>query len=98
MEAEKVSKKAARAGFEWPNIDGVLDKLQEEAAELVQAREAKDERHIEHEIGDLLFTIVNLARFMRVDPEQALRKTTGRFRTRFAHVEREIAASRRSVG
>jgi MazG family protein len=93
IEADKISKRAARAKFEWANINGVLEKLQEEAAELVQAREAQDEKHIEHEIGDLLFTVVNLARFLRVDPEQALRKTTARFRTRFAHMEHEIAAS-----
>jgi tetrapyrrole methylase family protein/MazG family protein len=93
MEADKVSKKAARVGFEWPDVGGVLEKLQEEAAELICARETRDQGQIEHEIGDLLFTVVNLARFLCVDPEQALRKTTARFRTRFAHVEHEIAVS-----
>jgi MazG family protein len=92
VEAEKISKKAAGAGFEWPDIGGVLDKLQEEAAELGRARASGDQEHIEAEIGDLLFTLVNLARFLKVDPEQALRKTNARFRRRFAHVEREIAA------
>ncbi len=90
MEAEKISKKAADLRFEWPNIDGVVEKLQEEAAELASAREAANQEHIEHEVGDLLFTIVNLARFLKVDPEQALRKTNRRFRQRFAFVEREI--------
>lgn len=88
VEAEKVSKKAVGVGFEWPDIEGIIDKLQEEAAELAQARETAEHAHIEHEIGDLLFTLVNLARFLKVDPEQALRKTTARFRNRFAFIER----------
>jgi MazG family protein len=93
MEAEKIGQKAASVGFEWPDVSGVLDKLQEEAAELAAARESHDYAHVEHELGDLLFTVVNLARFLKVDPEQALRKTSARFRNRFAHLEREIAAT-----
>lgn len=93
VEAEKISKKAAGAGFEWPDISGVIEKLQEEAAELASAKETGDPEHIRHEVGDLLFTVVNLARFLKVDPEQALRGTNGRFRRRFAHVERQVAAS-----
>jgi uncharacterized protein YabN with tetrapyrrole methylase and pyrophosphatase domain len=89
MEAEKIGHKAAATGFEWPNIEGVLDKLQEEAAELARARDSGDREHIEHELGDLLFTVVNLARFLKVDPEQALRKTSARFRRRFSYVETE---------
>lgn len=92
VEAEKISKKAAAIGFEWPDISGVVEKLQEEAAELAKARESGDSQHIQGEIGDLLFTLVNLARFLRVDPEQALRRTNARFRSRFAFVESEIAA------
>lgn len=92
-EAEKISKKAADSGFEWPNIDGVIEKLQEEVVELAGARQSGDQEHIQDEIGDLLFTLVNLARFLKVDPEQALRKTNARFRRRFAHVEQQIAAS-----
>ena len=92
MEAEKVSKKAAEAGFDWPEIEGVLDKLREEAEELADARKSADKSEIEHEIGDLFFTLVNLARRLDIDPEQALRKTTGRFRSRFAHVEKGTAA------
>jgi MazG family protein len=93
VEADKISHKAASLGFEWPDISGVLEKLQEEAAELARARETGTPENIEHEIGDLLFTIVNLARFLKVDPEQALRKTNGRFRKRFAHVEKEMSAA-----
>ncbi len=93
VEAEKIGNKAAKLGFEWPGIEGVVEKLQEEAAELASAREIADTAQIEHEVGDLLFTIVNLARFLKIDPEQALRKTNARFRGRFAFVEREIAAA-----
>ena len=93
VEAEKISKKAAGLGFEWPTIDDVIEKLQEEAAELASAQETADKEHIEHEIGDLLFTLVNVARFLKIDPEQALRKTNARFRARFHFVEREVNAS-----
>jgi tetrapyrrole methylase family protein/MazG family protein len=92
MESEKLSRKAAAVGFEWPDIAGVVEKLQEEAAELAAARHSQNQEHVEHEIGDMLFTLVNLARFLHVDPEQALRKTNARFRSRFAHVEREVEA------
>jgi MazG family protein len=93
MEAEKIGKKAAELGFEWPDISGVIDKMQEEAAELARARKFGDQQHIHDEVGDLLFTLVNLARFLKVDPEQALRGTSARFRRRFAFLEREIAAA-----
>lgn len=92
VEAEKISQKAAGVGFEWPEIRGVLDKLQEEAAELVRALEKQSASEIEHEVGDLFFTVVNLARFLKVDPEQALRKSNWRFRRRFAFVEGKVAA------
>jgi MazG family protein len=93
MEADKVSKKAAGLGFDWPDINGVIDKVREEAEELARARETQDPKEVEHELGDLLFTIVNLARFLQVDPEQALRKSTSRFRQRFSHVEQRAAES-----
>jgi MazG family protein len=89
MEAEQISRKAAAVGFEWPDIGGVVEKLQEEVAELARARGNRDQEHIADEIGDLLFTLVNLARFLKVDPEQALRKTNARFRKRFAYVEQQ---------
>ena len=93
MEAEKVSHKAAGLGFDWPDIEGVLAKVREEAEELAAAHEHADAQHVEHELGDLLFTVVNLARRMKVDPEQALRKSNARFRERFAHVEERVAES-----
>ena len=90
VEAAKISGKAAGLGFEWPTVDGVLEKLTEEAGEVVAARQTGSAEELEHELGDLLFTVVNLARWMRVDSEQALRKANARFRRRFAHVERTL--------
>jgi len=92
VEAEKISQKAAGVGFEWPDIGGVVEKLQEEAAELAEARAGADQEQMADEIGDLLFTLVNLARFLKVDPEQALRRTNARFRRRFAHMEAQAGA------
>lgn len=91
MEAAHLSKKAAAAGFDWPDIGGVFEKMREEIAELEKARQGASAEKIEEEIGDLLFTAVNLARFLGVDPEQALRRTNGKFRSRFAEVENGLA-------
>lgn len=90
MEAVEISKKAAKAGFEWAEYDDVLAKLREEIDELAEARASGDSAAIESEIGDLLFTVVNLARWAKVDPEQALRHTNTKFRGRFAHVETRV--------
>ncbi|MEO5925955.1 MAG: nucleoside triphosphate pyrophosphohydrolase [Bryobacteraceae bacterium] len=87
VEGDKIARKAAGAGFDWPNIDQVFDKLKEEVDELHEARVTGTQEEIEGEVGDLLFVVVNLARFLKVDPEQALRKTNTKFRRRFAHVE-----------
>jgi tetrapyrrole methylase family protein / MazG family protein len=97
VEAEKIGQRAASTGFEWPDIGGVMEKLQEEAVELISAEKTGDQEHIEHELGDLLFTVVNLARFLKVDPEQALRKTNRRFRKRFGHVEEQIRVASSGV-
>ncbi|MGD0199331.1 MAG: nucleoside triphosphate pyrophosphohydrolase [Bryobacteraceae bacterium] len=90
-EATQLTSRASGVGFDWDHVDHVLDKLDEELAELAQARaqNAPPER-IEEELGDLLFVIVNLARFLKVDPEQALRKTNRKFRRRFGYVERKL--------
>jgi tetrapyrrole methylase family protein/MazG family protein len=95
VEADKISSKAAEVGFEWPEIDGVLSKIEEEARELAAAQQAGNQLHIEYELGDLLLTVVNLARFLKVDPEQALRKANGRFRERFGYIEKTITAEGR---
>jgi MazG family protein len=94
MEADKVGHKAAALGFDWPDVNGVLAKVREEADELAKAQDAKE---VEHELGDLLFTIVNLARYLKVDPEQALRKSTARFRSRFGYVEKKAADNRKPL-
>jgi len=92
VEAERVASRAAEVGFDWQNADQVLEKLDEELAELARARRAADPGELESEIGDLLFVLVNLARFLQVDPEQALRKTNRRFRERFGYLEGKLAA------
>lgn len=89
IEAQQIASKAAGAGFDWDNVEQVFEKLEEEVGEL---RDAATPESIEGELGDLLFVIVNLARFFKVDPEQALRKTNAKFRRRFRHVESGLAA------
>src|SRR5437899_1478582 len=74
-EAQQITSRAAQAGFDWENAGQVLDKLQEELREFDEARARGSQADVEHELGDLLFVLVNLARFVKVDPEQALRKT-----------------------
>lgn len=86
--ALNVSKRAARVGFEWPDIAGVFAKLQEEVAELDEAIKSDDLKSIEAELGDLLFTVVNLARWAKVDPELALRGMVSRFIERFTLIEK----------
>ncbi len=93
VEAEKITQKAAGVGFEWPDVSGVVAKIQEEAAELAKAQSGQSQEEIEHEVGDLFFTLVNLARFLKIDPEQALRKTNARFRRRFEHIEVSVASA-----
>jgi tetrapyrrole methylase family protein/MazG family protein len=88
MAAMKVQGHAAREGFDWDEVEGVLAKLEEEMDELEEVRAAGDAGETEHELGDILFTVVNLARHLRVDPEQALRRSTREFARRY-----EIMAS-----
>jgi MazG family protein len=89
VEAQQIASRAANVGFDWENIAQVLDKLHEELAEF-NAAESHD--HLEDELGDLLFVIVNLARFVKVDPEQSLRRANAKFRARFGYVEARLAA------
>lgn len=97
VEAQQISRRAAGAGFDWPSIDQVIEKLCEELAELDAARASKSVEDIEDEIGDVLFTVVNMARFLKVDPEQALRRTNAKFRERFAHVEGGLETQGKSL-
>jgi tetrapyrrole methylase family protein/MazG family protein len=99
MRALQVQERAARVGFDWPSIDGVIDKVEEECRELREARAGaelgKRPRHdrVEEEFGDLLFALVNLARFLRVNPEDSLRKATARFNERFRYIEIQARGS-----
>ena len=95
VEAQQIASKAAAVGFDWENPEQVLDKLHEELAELEESRRAGHPEEIEDELGDLLFVIVNLARFLKVDPEQALRKTNAKFRRRFGYIETKLGEAGR---
>lgn len=90
MRAQRVQARAARQGFDWPHIDGALDKVQEEFAELRQAHGSRSPDAVEDEFGDLLFAMVNTARFLQVNPEEALRRSVGKFERRFRAVERAL--------
>lgn len=91
--ADAVQRKAAKVGFDWPDVAGALPKIAEEAGEVVAAADNGDELAVHAEIGDLLFAVVNVARHLGVEPETALRAATDKFRHRFEHVER-LAAER----
>lgn len=111
MEAGKLSSKAAHAGFDWPDIAGLFDKLEEETRELQEHVEQLPpgsgphqhsaipealHRKLEDEVGDLFFVLVNIARHLAVDPESALRRTNRKFRRRFGWVERQLRARGKS--
>jgi tetrapyrrole methylase family protein / MazG family protein len=94
--ADRLTEKASRIGFDWPDAAGARAKLAEEVGELDQAIASGDREEIEHELGDTLFAVANLSRKLGVPPEEALRGALARFVSRFTHVERELA--RRGVG
>ena len=90
--ARKLGRRAADSGFDWPDADGPRAKIDEEVAELDRAIDAgRDAVRMEAELGDLLFSVVNLARHLDLDPEQALRRANERFERRYAHLERALA-------
>lgn len=95
LRAHKVSQKAAKAGFDWPDISQVMEKLTEELTEFRDSVNDNDRDGMEEELGDILFTVVNAARFLELNPEDALRKTIGKFITRFHYVEKKILESGR---
>jgi tetrapyrrole methylase family protein/MazG family protein len=97
MRAAEISKRAARTGFEWPDMQGVLDKLHEETEELKQAILSNDQKKVKSEIGDVLFTIVNISRWSKIDPEEALREMLERFQSRFTAIEEYAKATERSI-
>lgn len=93
-QAEEIQARVARVGFDWPHIDGVLEKLEEELAEV---QEAAEDEHVGSEVGDLLFAVVNYARWRGVDPEAALREANRRFRRRFTDVEKQARVAKRKL-
>ena len=88
-----LQKKAAKVGFDWPAAEPVWEKIAEEMRELAEAQASGDSGRIEEEIGDLLFSVVNLSRVLKVDPSVALHATNGKFERRFREVERRLEAS-----
>lgn len=92
LRALKLQKRAARVGFDWPSTDQVLDKINEESRELVEARDTLSQSEVEEEFGDLLFVMANLGRHLNLDPEAALRTANAKFTRRFEAVEAKLAA------
>ena len=108
LRAYQVQARASRVGFDWPDLAPVLGKLEEELQEFRDAMAActvatpaalpSSKEHLESELGDVLFTIVNISRFLKLNPEEALRKTINRFIDRFQSIETQAAATGRSLG
>lgn len=97
LRAAKITRKAARAGFDWENTDQVLAKVDEELGELKTAISGGSEKALEHELGDILFALVNLARFLKINPEVALMSANSRFERRFAAMEKIAEESGSSI-
>ncbi len=98
LRAHQLQARAARVGFDWEHVDQVFAKVQEEMGEFEDAFRAKDQKNMEEELGDLLFALVNIGRFIEVNPEDALRKSISKFISRFRHIEEEIANQGRELG
>ena len=97
LRAQKLQKKAAKTGFEWPNLDGALSKLAEELDELREAVESGTEEEKTEELGDLLFVIANFARMTGIDAETALRRCNDKFEKRFKGMESDFKAKNQSM-
>jgi tetrapyrrole methylase family protein / MazG family protein len=97
MKAHKITEKAARAGFDWEHVDQVMAKVLEELHEFEEAMAQGRQDRMEAELGDLLFAIVNLGRFLSIDPEEALRKTISRFQSRFSYIEEQLHSTGRHL-
>jgi MazG family protein len=97
LQAYRIQEKAASVGFDWEHARGVVDKIREELVEVEREMEREASERVEEEIGDLLFAVVNLARFLRIDPEARLRIATEKFRGRFDRVAAMLRAQGRSV-
>jgi tetrapyrrole methylase family protein/MazG family protein len=88
--ASQLTKEVSRLGFDWPDLDGVLKKLDEEMKEFREALSLQSRSKLREELGDLLFVLVNISRFLRIDPEEALRKTVKKFMLRFRYIETSL--------
>jgi len=97
LEAYQMTRRAAQVGFDWDSADGIFDKLEEEAAELRSALDNSDRRAVEEEVGDLLFSLVNLARFLKLDPEVTLKNANLKFKNRFQQMEADALHEGRSL-
>jgi MazG family protein len=97
LKASRLTEKAARVGFDWRRTDEVFDKLHEEIAELREAIDSGDKSHVHEELGDLLFTIANIARKLEVNAEEALQSTNRKFSRRFESMERKVHDSGRNI-
>ncbi|MEM6902392.1 MAG: nucleoside triphosphate pyrophosphohydrolase [Pseudomonadota bacterium] len=99
LRAQKLSKRAARAGFDWDSISQIFDKLLEEKQELEEAiEEGADPQHLEEELGDMLFVMVNLARRLDIEAETALRNANAKFERRFRSIEQQLVANGSPLG
>jgi len=98
LRAYKLQEKAARVGFDWDHIDGAWDKLAEETAELKEAVAEGQQAHLEEELGDYLFAVVNISRFLGIMPEEALHKTNAKFLSRFNYIEKQVTAHGKKFG
>lgn len=94
IRSEKIQAKAAKVGFDWPDTEAALQKMQEETLELTTA--IREDSNKEEELGDLLFAVVNVARFLKIDPEGALEKTCDKFIRRFSYVEQQVKSQNRN--
>ena len=98
LRAHQLQARAARVGFDWEHVDHVFAKVKEEMDEFEEAFKAKSREEMENELGDLLFALVNIGRFIEVNPEDALRKSISKFISRFRHIEEEIDRQGREWG
>ena len=95
--AFQLTRKVSRLGFDWPDLKGVLKKLDEEMKELREALSLQNRSRIHEELGDVFFVLVNLSRFLRIDPEEALRKTVKKFMLRFRYIETSLHERGKSI-
>lgn len=93
LRAHRLQSRASRAGFDWQKVDDVMEKLDEELSEFREVLEQKDQGRIEDELGDIFFALVNISRFVGVNPEDALRKTISKFISRFRYIETVAAGA-----